>query len=171
MAGTIFVNRGSRRDAAFASEAIRGAVKSGALVVLFPEGTSSDGAAVLPFKSSLLEGLIGEHVPVAVAALHYELQDGRADSEVCYWGEHTLIPHLLSLITKRNVDALITFTEVRNTWRDRKKLTMQLHAEVVRLHAAQRCYRTRNAAPFTASHYAIGHQRTLIPSSNPRASA
>jgi 1-acyl-sn-glycerol-3-phosphate acyltransferase len=135
MAGTIFVNRSSRRDAARANEEIRAALREGALVVLFPEGTSSDGATVLPFKSSLLEAVIGEHVPVSVAALRYELPEGDAGAEVCYWGEHTLVPHLLNLMTKRAVNAAVIFSPVPNTWRDRKKLAMQLHAEVAQLHA------------------------------------
>ena len=138
MAGTIFVNRSNRRDAARAGEEIRAALRDGALVVVFPEGTSTDGATVLPFKSSLLEGVIGERVPVSVAALRYELPDGDAGAEVCYWGEHTLLPHLLNLMTRRAVRASVTFSPVPNTWRDRKKLTMQLHADVARLHAELR---------------------------------
>ena len=138
IAGTIFVNRGNRRDAARASEEIRAALRVGALVVLFPEGTSSDGTAVLPFKSSLLEGVIGERVPVSVAALRYELPDGDAGAEACYWGEHTLVPHLLNLMTKRTVHASVSFSPVPNTWRDRKKLAVQLHGEVTRIHAALR---------------------------------
>jgi 1-acyl-sn-glycerol-3-phosphate acyltransferase len=136
MAGTIFVNRESRRDAARASEAIRSALREDALVVLFPEGTSSNGAEVLPFKSSLLEGVIGERLPISVAALRYDLPDGDAEAEVCYWGKHTLVPHLLNLMTKRNLNASVTFSPVPNTWRDRKKLAMQLYAEVMQLHAS-----------------------------------
>jgi 1-acyl-sn-glycerol-3-phosphate acyltransferase len=135
LAGTIFVNRSRRRDAARANELIRFALRGGALVVLFPEGTSSDGARVLPFKSSLLESVAGERVPVSVAALRYELPDGDAGTEVCYWGEHTLGAHLLNLISKRQVKASVAFQEVPNTWRDRKKLAGQLHAEVSALHA------------------------------------
>jgi 1-acyl-sn-glycerol-3-phosphate acyltransferase len=134
-AGTIFVNRNHRRDAARANELIRSALRDGALVVLFPEGTSSDGTSVLPFKSSLLEAAIGERVPISVAALRYELSDGNAGTEICYWGGHTLLPHLLNLSSKRQVKAAVMFQEVPNTWRDRKKLAGQLHAEVSALHA------------------------------------
>jgi 1-acyl-sn-glycerol-3-phosphate acyltransferase len=134
-AGTIFVNRNHRRDTARANELIRFALRGGALVVFFPEGTSSDGARVLPFKSSLLESVVGERVPISVAALRYELPDGDAGTEVCYWGGHTLVPHLLNLSSKRQVKAVVSFQEVPNTWRDRKKLARQLHAEVSARHA------------------------------------
>ena len=138
MAGTIFVDRKRRRDAVRAIEAIRTALRDGALVVLFPEGTSSDGETVLPFKSSLLEAVSGERVPIYVAAIRYELPDGNAAEEVCYWGGHTLVAHLWNLMKKRAVDASITVSEVANTWRDRKKLATQLHAKISRLHSATR---------------------------------
>jgi 1-acyl-sn-glycerol-3-phosphate acyltransferase len=69
LAGTVFVDRNDRRDAARANELIRSALREGALVVLFPEGTSSNGSTVLPFKSSLLQAAIGERVPFTGAAL------------------------------------------------------------------------------------------------------
>lgn len=137
-AGTIFVNRASRRDAVRAAQEILAALRSGALVVLFPEGTSSDGTKVMPFKSSLLESAVGAGVPVSVAALHYELADGDAAQEVCYWGGHTLLPHLCRLLSKRGVKSTVSFAPVGNTWRDRKKLAVQLHAEVAALHQGLR---------------------------------
>ncbi len=135
MAGTVFVDRNNRHDAARANEVIRSALREGALVVLFPEGTSSDGSTVLPFKSSLLEAAIGERVPISAAALRYELSDGDAGAEVCYWGAHTLVPHLIKLLSMREVKASVAFSQVPNTWRDRKKLAAQLHSEVSQLHA------------------------------------
>lgn len=156
MAGTIFVNRSNRRDTARASEAIRAALRNGVLVVLFPEGTSSNGAMVLPFKSSLLEGVIGERVPVSVGALRYKVRDGNAAQEVCYWGEHTLVPHLLNLMSKRAVDAAISFSSVPNTWRDRKKLATELHAEVTQLHARLGDHPVAvEATRLTSTHHAV----------------
>lgn len=135
MSGTIFVNRKSRRDTVHANSAIRCALRQGALVVLFPEGTSSDGAQVLPFKTSLLQGAT-EGIPISAAAMRYRLSEGNAAEEVCYWGGHTLVPHLLNLMTKESVEASITLCEVPNKWYDRKQLAAHLHAEVARLHAA-----------------------------------
>ncbi len=165
-AGTIFINRRSRRDAVRATEEIRAALDEGALVVLFPEGTSSDGTTVRMFKSSLLEAAAGEipnskfQIPnkfqtpnsnpplsISVAALNYELSDGEAAQDVCYWGDHTLVPHLLKLLSKRRVRASVSFARVQNTWRDRKKLTAQLHAEVTALHAGLRSERSADLRP------------------------
>ncbi len=147
-AGTIFINRRSRRDAVRATEVIRAALDEGALVVLFPEGTSSSGATVRMFKSSLLEAAQGQtpssNPPrsISVAALNYELSDGEAAQDVCYWGDHTLVPHLLKLLSKRRVRASVSFARVQNTWRDRKKLAVQLHEEVTALHTGLRLERS-----------------------------
>ena len=54
-AGTVFVHREQRAQAVQTVNEIEAALQTGAVVVLFPEGTSSGGETVLPFKSSLLE--------------------------------------------------------------------------------------------------------------------
>lgn len=54
LGGTIFVNRESRAAAAKDMQAIQNRLDRGETIVLFPEGTSSDGMRVLPFKSALL---------------------------------------------------------------------------------------------------------------------
>ena len=55
MAGTIFVDRTRRMKVADTTQQIAKALNAGTVVILFAEGTSSDGRTVLPFRSSLLE--------------------------------------------------------------------------------------------------------------------
>lgn len=92
-AGTIFVERNRRLAAAKEVVKIFSAMESGLLVVLFPEGTSSDGARVLPFKSSLLQAAAASRCPIAAAGIDYDLRDGSVADEVCYWRDMTLVPH------------------------------------------------------------------------------
>src|SRR5204862_3322826 len=54
-AGTIFVDRERKFSSPKVVNSIRDAIAGGPVVVLFPEGTSSDGSKVLPFKSALVE--------------------------------------------------------------------------------------------------------------------
>ena len=51
---TIFVNRNEIRKVKGQMNRITTSLKNGYSVILFPEGTSSDGSKVLPFKTSLL---------------------------------------------------------------------------------------------------------------------
>lgn len=85
--------RGIRKlEAARGVEKIDEAIARGLLVVLFPEGTSSDGRDVLPFKSSLLESGARSPQQVTAGVLPYELRHGSVEYEVCYWRDLTLLP-------------------------------------------------------------------------------
>ncbi|MBT1569857.1 1-acyl-sn-glycerol-3-phosphate acyltransferase, partial [Klebsiella pneumoniae] len=53
--GTIFINRGNRRDIPRAGSRILERLEKGEGVIVFPEGTSTRGEEVLPFNSSFLE--------------------------------------------------------------------------------------------------------------------
>lgn len=138
LGGTVFVQRERRGHVGEISTRIHALLEQGELVFLFPEGTSSDGASVLPFKSSLLEPAIGQQQRVFAAALEYRLPDGVVAQDVCYWGDMTLAPHFVKLLGKRFVQARVSFQEVRQPATDRKELAKQLHAEVVRLKSGPR---------------------------------
>jgi len=57
--------------------------------------------------------------------------------ELCYWKDaHTLVPHLLNLLSKRTIKAEVRFTQLREGSTDRKELAKQLHSEILRLKAA-----------------------------------
>src|ERR1700744_1499348 len=64
MAGTIYVDRERRSANDGAARLIEEALAAGVSVVLFPEGTSSDGSRVLAFHSSFFEPAIRSGVPV-----------------------------------------------------------------------------------------------------------
>ena len=132
-AGTIFVDRDRRSTTGRGNEQIRLALESGLLVVLFAEGTSSDGSTVLPFKSSLLQPAIQSQVPIATAGLDYHLNYGSVADEVCYWRDMTLLSHLLNLFGKPAISAAVHFSPAQVRADDRKLLARQLRAQVMRL--------------------------------------
>jgi lyso-ornithine lipid O-acyltransferase len=137
LAGTLFVHREQRQQAGRAVNEIECALQAGSLVVLFPEGTSSGGETVLPFKSSLLEPATRQAYSLTAGLLRYELSDGDASEEVCYWKEMTLVPHLINLCSKSAIQASVHFNSLRGGNADRKQLAIQLHAEVLQMkHAA-----------------------------------
>jgi 1-acyl-sn-glycerol-3-phosphate acyltransferase len=115
LSGTIFVDRTRRLKVAAANHRISEALHAGLVVVLFPEGTSSDGRIVLPFHSSLLEPAIVSARPLTLAAIHYLPERGAVADEICYWGEMTLVPHLLNLLSLPKIRTRITFTPVEDT--------------------------------------------------------
>jgi 1-acyl-sn-glycerol-3-phosphate acyltransferase len=136
LAGTIFVDRNKRSQALRSAEEIDDALAGRTVVVLFPEGTSSDGETVLPFKSSLLEPAARTLHHLTAGSISYELADGDVGEEVCYWKDMTLVPHLINLLSKRRVHTLLQFAETPQRTTSRKVLARQLHSEVLRLKTA-----------------------------------
>ena len=133
LGGTVFVDRNRRVHVGEVNDEIQSALNQGALVVLFPEGTSSNGETVLPFKSSLLEPAARPGQTLAVGCLGYALDDGDAGEDVCYWGDDTFFPHLLNLLGKRSVHAAVRFAAVPPTGADRKQLAVQMREEILKL--------------------------------------
>jgi 1-acyl-sn-glycerol-3-phosphate acyltransferase len=133
-AGTLFVNRARPSLAGRAVSDLQTAMGNGVLVVLFPEGTSSDGSGVLPFKSSMLEPVVRQDHPVSVSRIRYELDDGDVGEDVCYWKDMIFVPHLIKLLSKRSIRAFVRFSPAQVAATDRKQLARELHSAVVRLH-------------------------------------
>ena len=85
---TVFVERARRSQTGEARDAIRERLLAGDTLVLFPEGTSSDGNEVLPFKSALLgaaEAVLADGSHVTVQPVSTAL----SASTACRWGGKT----------------------------------------------------------------------------------
>jgi 1-acyl-sn-glycerol-3-phosphate acyltransferase len=135
--GTIFVQRERRRDVARIADEIRDRLERGFLIVLFPEGTSSSGLEVLPFKSSLLEPIRDVGRSLYAAHVSYQCRDGNRETKVPYWGEMTLLPHMLELLSQPRVRARLNLSPVKAVPDDRKELARQLQATVAQLGAPE----------------------------------
>jgi 1-acyl-sn-glycerol-3-phosphate acyltransferase len=133
LGGTLFIDRQRRTHVGKMNDEILTALDDGALVVVFPEGTSSDGRSVLPFKSSLLEPATQQKHPLIIGRLRYTLADGKNDEAVAYWGEAVFFTHLLNLLSQDKVRASVRFAPVSDHSSNRKTLAQQLHAAVVEL--------------------------------------
>ena len=82
LGGTLFIDRQRRMHVGEINDDIQTALDDGALVIVFPEGTSSDGQSVLPFKSSLLQPATPQQHPLTIGRVHYTLPDGCPDAAV-----------------------------------------------------------------------------------------
>lgn len=132
-AGTVFVRRHDRSDAARANVSIGAALRDGVPVMLFPEGTTTDGDRVLRFHSTMLQPAIATAATIAPCAIRYELDEGDVAREVCWWGDMRLLPHLWNLLGKESIRAWVVFGDAMQASGDRKRLSAVLHEDVVRL--------------------------------------
>jgi 1-acyl-sn-glycerol-3-phosphate acyltransferase len=126
--GTIFVDRGSRMDVLRVNRLIERALRSGKGVLLFPEGTSTPGAEVLPFHSALLEPAIQHGCPVSFATVSYRTPVGQppAHLSVCWWGEMPFLGHFYRLLQLKSVAATLGFGSHSIRADDRKVLAREL---------------------------------------------
>jgi len=144
LAGTVFVERGRRAHVGAVNREIESALAAGALVVVFPEGTSTNGGEVLPFRSSLLEPVTTGTNSISIGCIRYELDGGDARNEVCFWGDHTFFPHVMNLLGKRRVRATVRFGTFQRATDDRKELAKQLREAVLELKAKSELETTKN---------------------------
>jgi 1-acyl-sn-glycerol-3-phosphate acyltransferase len=133
MCGTLFIQRERKGHVADVGAQMAHVLSARVPLVVFPEGTSSAGETVLPFKSSLFQPAIEHQWTVTPMRIRYELDDGLVGQEVAYWGDMTLLPHLLNLFKKRSLRAVVTFGSPIAPGHDRKELCRRAHAAVLAL--------------------------------------
>ena len=133
--GTIFIDREASRDVLRVNRLIEDVLRDGYGVVLFPEGTSTQGFEVRRFRASLLDYAARSGMPVYAAALTYRTPPGEpaANLSVCWWGDAPLFAHAQRLFELRRFDIVVRFSPVAVSRSDRKELAARLHREVERI--------------------------------------
>jgi 1-acyl-sn-glycerol-3-phosphate acyltransferase len=137
MAGTIYVDRSRRSGTHAIQPEIQSALASGLRLVLFPEGTSSDGSTLLRFHSSLFQPAVDLQAAVSPASIAYIVPDGIAATDACWWGDMALFPHLIKLLSRHSVTASVKFSPESFRFSDRKQAAQKMYQEVDRLRLAE----------------------------------
>lgn len=145
--GTVFVDRTRRQQTAKVNAQIAERLAGGDPVVLFAEGTSSDGNRVLQFRSALV-GAAGELLsadpsyqgvmlqPLSISYTHLDgLPMGRQHRPLVAWyGDIDFLPHLKDYVRQGAVDAVIAFGEpIPFDGGDRKAAVKSIETTVRRL--------------------------------------
>ena len=99
-AGTLFIERNSRRDAMRTVTRMEEAIRAGDMVGIFPEGTTGDGDALLPFHANLLQAAIAAEAPVqALGLCFYDRQSGQLSRAPSYVGDESLMGSIWRTVT------------------------------------------------------------------------
>jgi 1-acyl-sn-glycerol-3-phosphate acyltransferase len=149
--GTVFVERDRRRQTAEANAHIARHLAEGQSLVLFAEGTSSDGNRVLPFRSALVGALRealaqvedGKRIAVQPLSVGYTgllgLPMGRQHRPIVAWyGDRDLLPHLKEFLRRGAADLTLSWGEPieHESAADRKAVVRSLETVVRTLTAA-----------------------------------
>jgi len=128
-AGTLFIDRASRASAEEVALAIAGRLHLPVPILLFPEGTSTDGTRVLRFHAALFEPAVAAAVPITAAAIRYCADGNIPERELCWFGDEAFLPHVWRTLGVRRLRAELTFGESR-IYPDRRTAARETQAEV-----------------------------------------
>jgi 1-acyl-sn-glycerol-3-phosphate acyltransferase len=110
-------------------------------VVFFPEGTTSNGKALLKFHSGLLGQALTAKARITAAFLRYTLTEKNdpgmtVEDDVC-WGEKPLLAHIFGFLGLHGVHAEVTFADrpiaFSSDGMHRKKASLEAQAAVASL--------------------------------------
>ena len=132
-AGTIFLERRNKTALKGPLHETIERLREGGRVVVFPEGTDSDGTRVLPFHSSFFEAAIRAQCPVIPVAIRYSAPGVSSGEEVIYWKDRRFLPHLIRLLGVGGIRAQVTFGKPMEPGSDRKELARRVYGEVAQM--------------------------------------
>jgi len=121
---SVFIERGKRSQTEAQRDRILSRLADGDILVLFPEGTSSDGNRVLPFNSALFsvaerdienaEGtrpIVVQPISIAYVRYHGMPMGRRLRPKFAWYGDMSLMPHLLGVFGLGPVDVVVVAHE------------------------------------------------------------
>ena len=147
---TVFIERERRQKTGEATREMANRLNGGDAVVLFAEGTSSDGNRILPFRSALVGAVhhaLGDsthHSGVRVQPLSVAytgiggVPSGRAlRDKMAWYGDADLMPHVLGVLASGAVDVTVSFgpAVAYDMSADRKRIARDAEASVRRMTA------------------------------------
>lgn len=109
---TVFVDRDRRQATGNSRDEMKERLQAGDILVLFPEGTSSDGRRVLPFKSSFFgaadtEGVLVQPVSLAYRGHRNLPMNRRLMPAYAWYGDMELAPHLLGALATGPIEVSV----------------------------------------------------------------
>ena len=128
-AGTLYIERENRRDAMRVVHHVAERLQAQDLIAIFPEGTTGDGTALLPFHANLFQAAIAAEAPVFPVALSYVHAGGaiRHDAPV-YIGDTSLLASMWATVRATDVQALVSFGDAQvDEGRTRREWAENVH--------------------------------------------
>ncbi|MGB3058020.1 MAG: lysophospholipid acyltransferase family protein, partial [Candidatus Omnitrophota bacterium] len=118
----VWIDRSFKQATGKALDEFMQTLKHGMSLIVYPEGTSSDGkSGILPFKSALFESAVKGDIPVYPVLTRYREAPGRG--EVAWYGDMTFLPHLWRVLGLPSIESeLHLLPPVFSEGRSRKEM-------------------------------------------------
>jgi lyso-ornithine lipid O-acyltransferase len=113
LCGTIYINRQRKELVPLLIEEISRKLTQEANVLLFPEGTSTNGERMLPFQTAPLAAPLRKRAVIVPVTLTYKSVEGKpvsaSNRDLIYWyGDMNFVNHFWKLLSLRGIEALVT---------------------------------------------------------------
>jgi len=136
--GSLFTNRKKHTSLPKEIENFAAALSAGFNLVLFPEGTSTNGETIREFRKSLFQTSIIAQKPILPICIRYKTLDGKPIQTqvqrdiICWYGEMTFVPHFFKLIS-HSAEAEVTILKPipYDPDKNRAQLCETLHAQLL----------------------------------------
>lgn len=132
--GTLFIERTRRHDTGRMVKIAEQALRNGECLCFFPEGTTTDGSHLLPFKPGLMQAAINAGGTVIPLAIRYPRADGSINTAVAYHGDITMLQSFLAVLNRRETRVELHFTgKIVATNVERRELADQARRAIASL--------------------------------------
>lgn len=133
-ANTLFIDRSKRKDAKRTIDIASISLKGGDNLCFFPEGTTTDGSEIKPFKSSLIQAAIDAKSVILPVVIQYPNADGTANTNIAYAGETTLAESMGNMLLQKSPLIVLHFlppiTPIGYADMDRRVLTLHIERAI-----------------------------------------
>ena len=137
-AGTLYIERGNRRDAMRMVHHMAERLRERDILAIFPEGTTGDGRALLPFHANLFQAAISANAPILPVALRFiDSRTGERHDAPVFVGDATLVGSIWATLCADGVQVVVRYGEPQMPQgRDRRTWARDMQDEVARLLAS-----------------------------------
>jgi 1-acyl-sn-glycerol-3-phosphate acyltransferase len=123
-ANTLFIDREKRHEAGRIVSTTANSLRSGDCLCYFPEGTTTDGTVLKPFKSSLMQASVDAGTRIWPVAIRYSGKNGKPDVELSY-ADATLLQSLGKVLAQHSPVVELHFGEpIEAAGQDRRQLVV-----------------------------------------------
>lgn len=121
--GTVFIKRGGKNASQIASQQVAETIFGGDNILIFPEGTTSDGTGMKRFHARIFAPAIDHHLPVQPLAIRYLDEQGNDHPNVA-WGDESFMNNFMGILGCKMIRAELTFLPVLagNEFSERRRL-------------------------------------------------
>lgn len=142
LCGTIFINRQRKETVPALVEEMTQKLRHEANILLFPEGTSTNGERMLPFQTAPLAAPLRNRSIIVPVTLTYKTIEEEpvtvANRDLIYWyGDMEFLSHFWRLMSLRSIEVLVTIQpkiecfHYQDNSAGRKKLAEDCHNRVL----------------------------------------